>query len=231
MRISIIIPCFNAENYIARCIESVLNQTYADFELLLIDDGSFDKTRKVCEFYLKKDSRIAYHYQSNKGVSAARNFGIRKATGSKIMFIDADDYVDQNIVNSLVNVIDKRDNLVIPICGMCHVKQGIESKNSNYQMLLKNGRYNLNADERLTLFEFENLSSPCCKLYDREILKKNNIKFNEAITYQEDLIFNLDYFKFVKNIVLVPSFDYYYIENETSSSLKYHENLFASLPI
>lgn len=231
MKISIIIPCFNVEQYLARCVDSVLSQSYSNFELLLVDDGSKDATAQIAIDYTKKDDRVQYFYQNNAGVSNARNLGIEKAIGDKIVFIDADDYVDSDILMRLKNAMEDEDSGAISICGMNHVKKGIVSKNDNYLKLLHQGKTDLNKNEIVTLFDFENLSSPCCKLYNSEILKINNVRFNAAITYQEDLIFNLDYFRYVNKTILVPSFDYYYIENETSSSLKYHENLFDSLPI
>lgn len=231
LKVSIVIPCFNVEEYLSRCIESILSQTHSDFELLLIDDGSHDKTREICEFYVAKDERIKYYYQSNKGVSVARNLGIKYASGEKLMFIDSDDYVTPNILTLLIASVNEKNPFVIPICGMLNVKKGVASKNSNYLKLIENTDLELSNDEVLTLFRYENLSSPCCKLYDTSLVKKYNFRFRENITYQEDLIFNLEYFKQIKSIVLVPEFSYFYIENDTSSSIKYHAHLFQSLPI
>lgn len=231
MKISVIIPCYNVANYLKRCIESVLNQTYSNFELILVDDGSIDETSMICKLYLDKDNRVQYYCQSNQGVSSARNLGIQKASGDKIMFIDADDYVAHDILTTLVASIKEKDNLVIPICGINHVKKGEILANSNYRYLIENNFFKLNNNEILTLFKYENLSTPCCKLYDTTLVKHNNIYFRENITYQEDLIFNLDYFKYINTILIVPKFSYFYIENETSSSIKYHKSLFDSLPI
>ena len=231
MKVSIVIPCFNVEDYLSRCIESILSQTYSDFELLLIDDGSLDKTREICEFYVAKDGRIKYYFQTNKGVSVARNLGIINASGEKLMFVDADDYVTPNILTLLLASVKDVDSFVIPICGMFNVKKGVVTKNANYLTLIENTSLELSKDEVLTLFKYENLSSPCCKLYDTSLIKKYNITFRENITYQEDLIFNLEYFNFIKSIVIVPEFCYFYIENDTSSSIKYHPQLFYSLPI
>ena len=99
--ISIIIPVYNVENYVERCLESVLNQTYTNLEIIIIDDGSTDKSSKICEKYKKKDKRIKLSKISNKGTSYARNYAIKKAKGKYINFIDSDNYIESNMIEIL----------------------------------------------------------------------------------------------------------------------------------
>jgi len=231
VKISIIIPCYNVGQYLSRCIESVLSQTYSHFEVILIDDGSTDSTAAISQSYAALDNRVQYFYQENSGVSVARNLGIEKASGTKILFLDADDYITSTMVADLVLALPNNNQRLLSICGMYHVKKGVTTKNSGFSRLIALQKSQINKNEILTLFEYENLSSPCCKLYDLELLHQYQIRFHASITYQEDLLFNLDYFKQVESVIIVPSFHYYYIEHPTSSSIKYHKQLFAALPI
>ena len=102
MKISIVIPCYNVGQYLTRCIESVLSQTYSHLEVILIDDGSTDSTATISQSFVALDTRVQYFYQENLGVSVARNLGIEKASGAKIMFLDADDYITSTMVADLV---------------------------------------------------------------------------------------------------------------------------------
>lgn len=231
MKISIIIPCYNVGAYLSRCVESVLSQTYSDFEVILIDDGSTDDTGLIGQQFSKQDSRVRYFFQENSGVSIARNSGIEKATGAKILFVDADDYITSSMVSDLVLTLPFENESVVTICGMNHIKKGVVTKNNGFFKLIEKNQLEINHQELLTLFKHENLSSPCCKLYDSRLLQQYQIQFQPGISYQEDLIFNLDYFKYVQSVIVVPHFHYFYIEHSTSSSIRYHKNLFISLSI
>ncbi len=116
MKISIVVPIYNAEKYLDRCIQSILNQSYKDLEIILIDDGSTDSSNKICNNYQKRDNRIKFISQKNEGVSAARNRGISEATGEFIGFVDSDDYIQPNMYETLYGLINKY-NCDISICG------------------------------------------------------------------------------------------------------------------
>lgn len=102
-QISVIVPVYNVEKYLSRCIESILSQTFTDFELLLIDDGSTDRSGEICDEYAKKDTRIRVFHTKNRGVSAARNLGLDNAKGEWISFVDSDDWVENDYLKSLFN--------------------------------------------------------------------------------------------------------------------------------
>lgn len=116
MKISVIIPIYNAGQYLSKCLESILNQTMTDFELVCINDGSTDSSGLIVKQYIQKDSRIKLYSQENKGVSAARNYGIERAEGEYIAFVDADDWVEPDYLEWLYNAATKR-NVKIAICG------------------------------------------------------------------------------------------------------------------
>ena len=103
--ISVIVPVYNVEKYLNKCIDSIINQTYKNLEIILVDDGSQDSSGKICDEYTKKDNRIKVIHKENGGVSSARNIGLNNATGEWIAFIDADDWVDEEYLQTLFNRI------------------------------------------------------------------------------------------------------------------------------
>jgi len=115
-KISIIVPIYNSEKYLKRCIESILKQTYTNIELILINDGSEDKSLEICEEYKKNDERIIIVNKENEGVSVARNIGIEKATGELISFVDADDYLEATFLQELLDIMEKY-NVNYVACG------------------------------------------------------------------------------------------------------------------
>ncbi|VWL84911.1 glycosyltransferase family 2 protein [Oceanivirga miroungae] len=119
-KISIIIPIYNVENYLRKCLDSIVNQTYKNLEILLIDDGSTDKSGKIADEYAKNDSRVIVFHNENGGVSAARNFGLDKATGEYIALVDSDDYVDLTYIEKLYKVL-KENNADISVCKFDYI--------------------------------------------------------------------------------------------------------------
>ena len=112
MKISVIVPVYNAENYLSRCVQSILSQNYKDFELLLVDDGSSDMSGSICDGFARLDARVKVWHQRNKGVSAARNQGMRMASGEWVTFVDADDMVDTDYLQNFV-VDDLREDDIV----------------------------------------------------------------------------------------------------------------------
>ena len=110
---TIIVPIYNGEKYLARCIESILNQTYANIELLIVDDGSTDSTCQICDEYARRDQRIRYYAQSNQGVSSARNIGIHHASGEYLTFVDADDALCENAIETALQYLHEADADVV----------------------------------------------------------------------------------------------------------------------
>lgn len=218
--ISIIIPCYNIENHLQKCIDSILNQTYSHFELLLINDGSTDTSLEICKAYANKDNRVRVFTHENKGVSYTRNRGIKEAKGDYVMFVDGDDYVKQDFVQKHINFFQDK---VLIISGFENDKR--VQTHAFLQLLEKNKNNDIPIKNILKVLKYDSLNTPCCRLFERDILIDNHIFFNESISYQEDLIFNLSYCKFINSIRPINYLGYYYINNPNSSSKKFHKNL------
>ncbi len=189
--ISIIIPSYNVENYIAKGIESCLNQTYQNIEVIIVDDGSCDNTVSVIEKY--NDERIKLIKKDNSGVSATRNIGIKNSNGDYCVFLDSDDWLELNAIEKLVEHIDETK---LAACGYKRVdkEKNINVKNFNPTIL--------KSDEVLeTIGTYKyHMESSCCKLFDLNVIKDNNIYFNETITNIEDGLFVFEYLHYVKKV-------------------------------
>lgn len=210
---SVIVPVYNVENSIGRCIESVLGQTFCDFELILIDDGSDDDSRNICEKYAKKDVRIKIIHQKNQGVSKARNVGLDRAKGKYIVFIDSDDFVEKNFLHML-NSLD--DDLVL-------VGYGDYYNNKVEKIVLdENERWMIDCDEGIINF-LEKKSSIFVwgKRYKKSIIDKYNIRFRPEMKFSEDIIFNNDYILRSQTATNIKWAGYYYClyDHETLSSI------------
>ena len=123
--ISVIVPVYNVEKYLDRCVKSILSQSFSDFELLLVDDGSPDRCGEMCDEYAKGDSRIKAFHKRNGGLSDARNFGIEKALGEYLMFVDSDDYIHEQMLETLHRLITEND-ADLAVCSAMDVFEGKE---------------------------------------------------------------------------------------------------------
>lgn len=211
--ISIIIPVYNVEQYIERCIDSVLLQTYKNLEIILIDDGSTDKSSKICDEYAKKDSRIKVIHKENGGVSSARNAGLDVATGEYIGFVDSDDYIDSNMYECLINSITN-NKCDIVICGFHEVFGGVIKDvaicESETSISVREGIVKLIEDDTYKGYLWN-------RLYKRELF--DGVKFPEMIVL-EDMYVNHLVFEKSKKIHLLDKTLYSYIRRENSVTLK-----------
>lgn len=205
--ISIIIPVYNAENYLDRCINSILSQTYKNFELILIDDFSTDKSLNICKDFAVRDTRIHLLVNEvNKGVSFTRNKGLNKAKGEFVTFVDSDDWVSKTYLE---------DFFLFPILNDSIVVQGIfyEFKKNKKKIFFSypDMCYKVSSNNNgVVENELFHNGCPVAKLYETKIIKSNNILFNESISLNEDHLFVLEYYKYVKNITLLSSMNYHY---------------------
>lgn len=199
VKLSIIVPIYNVEKYLSKCIESILNQSYINFELILINDGSPDNSSQICDEYAKKDDRIIVIHKANGGVSSARNAGIDIATGKYIGFVDPDDYIENNMYELMVNKIEKYKS-DIAICGYDYI-------NENYTI---ERHYHIQQDEILTQKQFMSMQfdmpptirhGVVNKLFIAKTLKK--IRFPEGINSSEDVYVLAEYAKFIKKAVFI----------------------------
>lgn len=216
-KVSVIIPVYNAISYIDRCIESILNQTYDQIEIIVIDDGSNDGSGEKLDRIAKINGIIHVIHQENSGVSIARNRGINKAIGKYIMFVDVDDIVPENAVNSLVE--NSKYDLV---CGS-YLQNSNNKKKVIYEKKIYNGNNMINILSYVA-------NAPWGKLYKREVIMKNNIVFPEKIPYGEDSIFLIRYITYAKNLIVIDKVVYdYSVGNLNSAMNKYYEDLYKYL--
>lgn len=216
--VSLIIPVYNSENKIARCIKSILSQSYTDLEIILLDDGSKDKSLEICRQFEKTDKRIRVFTQQNKGVSYTRNKGIQCAKGEYIQFVDSDDYIRPDMVEKMVAGIEK-DNADLVICGIEEIH-----KDHTYDIIPKTvGMIKVRElrDKYPEIFSNFLLNSPVNKLYRKSQISNN---FPEELSLGEDLLFNLSYIRGIENIVFMEEIFYFYDITEGSLNRRYRED-------
>ena len=218
--ISIIIPVYNVSQYLNECIQSVINQSYQNFECILIDDGSSDGSEIICDQWTQHDNRIRVIHQPNQGVSKARNKGIAEAQGEYIAFIDSDDWIDSNYLNTLLRPIEE-SNVDLVVCGLQQHYSNETFKNYSY----KTGIIHIERQDTKAFTDINKkflLFGLVIKLYKRTIIQTHNIHFPPEYTYGEDLLFNYNYLEYVKAIYIIDQCLYHYriIGNGTLSSIK-----------
>ena len=184
-KISIIIPVYNVGKYLDKNIESLLNQTYTNFEAVYVDDGSTDDSLSIIKKYASKDKRIKVIHIDNHGVSHARNTGLDAVTGDYVTFVDGDDYVDKDYLEYLISLVEN-DDLEIGIVLEHHINDDMTQPKKNYIDV----RENIKIIEDIYLNRI--FMAVWNKIYNRKFLNKNNIRFDEKIWYAEGiLIFNV----------------------------------------
>lgn len=208
-KISIIIPIYKVEDYLPRCIDSVLSQSFTDFELLLIDDGSPDNCGKICDEYAEKDSRVRVFHKPNGGVSSARNLGLDNAKGEWIAFIDPDDYVDVDYLYELYSTLNKynADFVATVEYKVATVNETTYIVSDDFSLLF-------------TVYQFDRGPGPVSKLFKKSIITENDIRFKLKVHSGEDSIFVYQYLLSVKDIVLIFSDKYYYDKTRSNSLSK-----------
>lgn len=205
--ISIIVPVYNAERMLPLMLESIMNQTYTDFECILINDGSTDNSYEICKCYAEQDKRFCCYTQSNTGVSATRNRGIVLAKGSHIAFLDADDVIPAEYFATLVKACRNVDIAVCDVSVLIGEKEVFRFTHSSAVLTQKQA-----IDLLLTRKSIN--SGPCAKLFRKEILKE--VRYPKLKTY-EDILFVLDAFQKAKQIAFTNQTQYNYIQNETGA--------------
>lgn len=230
VEISIIVPVYKAELSLNKCLDSILDQTFGDFEVILINDGSPDSCGSICDAYASKDKRLRVIHKENNGVSAARNDGIKVARGKYITFVDSDDWIEPNMLEGIMSIIrtDNYDCVVTGILFDFEKDKHVQLRHVNDKLRCKTKHDIGNAVIQL---EQSKIFGFChCKVYKTEIVKDNDIYFSTDISYMEDLIFNCRYFSLIDTLyVCQESYYHYIIGNETSLSSKYVPNLFSTI--
>lgn len=218
IKVSIIVPIFNAENFLSRCLNSLINQSLRDLEIILINDGSLDQSLAICKEFQQKDQRIRIINNTNNGVSFSRNIGIEKALGEYIGFVDADDYIKSDFYETLYrhaskNSIDITTSITI---------LGRDNKNIIKSPVFKtNTIYNQEFNQTNiieNLLTFEDLFPIWNKLYDKNFIVSNTINFPINETSEEDAIFNIKAFNVARRTLFIDYAGYYYCEVAESAS-------------
>lgn len=223
--ISIVIPVYNVAQYLNECLQSVANQTYTDWECILVDDGSTDGSSEICDEWGKKDSRFVVYHQVNGGVSKARNYGIGQAKGDFITFIDSDDWVESNYLSEMVMWSVDVDIVVSGFWkedDICCTTKNVPIYSSTFTLTPNHVAAFVSLNENLLFY------APWGKLYRTSIIKDYAIRFPENCFYGEDLQFNYTYLEYVINIAQVSVANYHYrkVEGSASLSTTYRPNQF-----
>lgn len=216
-KISVIVPVYNAEPYLRQCVDSILSQTFTDFELLLIDDGSTDHSGVICDGYANLDSRVKVFHTTNKGLSAARNLGIENTSADWITFIDSDDFVESDYLESL----NKGESCELSFVGIN--RYNIDNKSR--QVFVKFHSEFISKKqlgEKIVELDLLAVGYACGKLYKREIIDSNHIRFDERIRIMhEDHLFYYDYLVHCESIYLNDAVCYNYTYYSNSKSLSH----------
>lgn len=233
--ISVIIPVYNVEKYLMRCVNSILSQTYHNLEIILVDDGSPDRCPEICEEIKQMDSRVKVIHKENGGLGFARNSGLEAATGEYVTFIDSDDWISQDHIENLY--IEAKNNHSDVVIG-AHTSVDSNGYQKTYAASLEKKLYfgkdiitaivlPIIGTEPACPQDIQLDTSSCMNLYRMAIIRQNNLRFlSEKVAIAEDLYFNIDFFCHAQIISVINEFGYYYFENADSISRKYDPKRF-----
>lgn len=228
--LSIILPIYNGEHFIHDTISNLLSQTYRDFELIAINDGSTDNSLSIIESYAKKDSRVIVINKKNEGICKTRNKGIETAKGKFLVFIDQDDKFDSEIHKDYVETITTL-NADLCIFGSTHTNIDSKGKEKDFKIVPKERKRINNEEERYRLiYNADNdkfLTTIWNCVYTKRVIDEHNLRFSENLKKgNEDTIFNMQFSRYAKDIYLIPTIHYhYYLRTGISTYTKYNENI------
>ncbi len=231
--ISIIVPAYKCEKYIEKCIQSVINQDYTNFELIIVLDGVFDNSEIICNKYADSNNRIKVIKIENQGVSVARNTGLENAKGKWVAFIDSDDWIESNFLSALIQKAEENNPDVV----ICDYYTDYKSEIINSHFFATDKECSFKYSEQTQLIEaclvknslidpqsIVNIGVPWAKLYNADFLKENSLLFVPKLDRMQDTIFNLYAFKASKRITYFRKNLYHYTKNEESSTVGYRPN-------
>lgn len=223
--ISIVIPVYNVAEHLCAMLDSIIGQSYTEIEIILVNDGSTDNSSMICHEYANKFNYISVYDQENRGVSASRNFGAKKATGEFIWFMDSDDVLEKDALVCAIEVQKKYDaDVVIGGMNFCFTEKGtIVSRTIGNDLVLDGQELKHQYRE---LFSANYISSLCNKLIRRSLLIENNIQMNESLHMYEDYVFCMDTLLRCKKVVCLTKIFYnYQLRNTKSLSRRYKNNI------
>ena len=230
--LTIILPVCNAEKYLGRCLNSILSQTFIDFEIILINDGSVDKSAEICKEYKDKDKRIIYIEQQNQGVAVARNKGLNEARGEYIGFVDADDYIESNMFQNLINpTLKYKFDVVLSKYKICNNSDfTISTTNIPIEKPLK--KIDIKKYILQSYYTGGDSIVPALwnKIYNRNFIEKNKLSFqNQKAVRASDYWFNFEVFQLTNTSYVIPNANYCYSHIISNSIINsYRENQFSA---
>lgn len=222
--ISVIVPVYNVEKYLEKCICNILCQTYSEIEVILVNDGSSDKSEGICTHFSKIDNRIRVIHIPNSGVSNARNIGIEHARGKYIHFIDSDDFINETLIEDLYSAL-QTNNSDFVMCGYYKIRDNNEGREikTAFKCAPYSGVINGFLENIISYFYPPILQGPCWKLFKRDIILKNKIEFNKNMNFGEDTDFVLRYLRNCETVTCVDISPYYYrVHGNQSLSSKFN---------
>ncbi|MEL7647197.1 MAG: glycosyltransferase [Sedimentibacter sp.] len=230
--VSVIVPVYNVEKYLSRCLDSILSQTMRDIEIILVNDGSKDSSLEICRSYAEKDSRIVVIDKKNEGVSVARNAGIDAAKGTYVGFVDPDDWIEPRMYESMYNTIEKY-GCCMALCNYI--------KDSKFSITVKTIKVNRDVLGKLDIInelianmvgmedilpKYSNVMGCVWRcLYRRDFLNDFNLRFKPGISIMEDLLFNVQSLVYCDRVCIDHGVYYHYMRNKTSSLRTYNNKM------
>lgn len=223
--ISIIVPVYNAQDYIDPCIQSVLTQSFRDLELILVNDGSTDGSLDKCRAW-ETDPRVRVFSTENRGVSHARNLGLEKAAGNWVMFLDSDDYLLEGCLEQLMHMVSPDTQAVLASYGSeASAAAGCKHQTVSAEHLRTMTLDPINHDLLPAFFERKPLSLTACwaKLFRQDVIRQNNLRFHEGLRLSEDTLFHLAYLDCIDHALVTNLPVVYYRQNPSSVTRGFHE--------
>lgn len=213
--VSVIVPVYNTERYLSKCIDSIINQTYRNIEIILVDDGSLDNCGKICDEYAGRDKRIKVMHKKNGGVSSARNCGLDIASGEYVFFVDSDDYVELDAIESFLTM--KKSDLIISKGYMYDNGKKIAIQNNiEKNKTVSDAKYKEKIFHDILLGKIS--PGPFAKIYKRNIIEKYNLRFDTDLKIGEDTIFTFVFCSHATSFSEIDKYTYNYILNSNSVS-------------
>lgn len=212
VKVSVVVPVYNCDKYINKCLESISGQTFKDLEIILVDDGSTDASGELCDAFAKKDDRVKVYHKPNGGVSSARNFGLSKASGEYVMFVDSDDYILSDGIKKAEEYLLKSVDLIF----FAPTENMLKHDSEKYKEMSR-----FDVIENYSVWQ-KYFYSPWSKFFKKSIIAEHSLNFNEQMKYNEDAEFIHRYLVFCLNICFVN--DYFYKYTVRKGSLSHSMN-------
>lgn len=216
--VSVIVPVYNAQDYLAKCIDSVLSQTYEDFELILVNDGSKDGSPEICDRYQQMDSRIKVIHKANEGPSATRNVGLDITEGKYICFLDSDDYIEPDLLEKTVAIMEQRQCDCVAYGMIRENVQGVHLENIAYKPV----DIKIATEEERMNFLLKYLLNYRVgwevwnRVFRGDIIRDNKLRFLHDVAYAEDMLFSFRYMLYANSCVVLPDCPYHYVQHSDS---------------